>query len=51
MRTKLLTLAVWGAATPAFAHTDTSFHTHGAEFFVAVAAIGAAALLAVGFKK
>ena len=38
-----LTLAALFAplAAPAMAHTDTQFHTHGAEIILAVAVVGA----------
>ncbi|MDP5217309.1 hypothetical protein Q5Y75_08790 [Ruegeria sp. 2205SS24-7] len=40
MKTPLSTLVAIAAATPVFAHADGSLHSHGAELFLAIAAIG-----------
>jgi hypothetical protein len=42
MKTALTTLFALAAA-PAFAHADGSFHTHGAELFLALITIAAIA--------
>lgn len=40
MKTILTTLATAAAASPALAHADSTFHTHGAEWPVALAILG-----------
>ncbi|WP_168797922.1 hypothetical protein [Pacificoceanicola onchidii] len=41
MKTTLLALAGLASATPALAHADGSFHSHGAEAFLVLAAAAA----------
>lgn len=46
MKHALYTALTLVAASPALAHADGSFHSHGAEVFLIVAAIGVAAAIA-----
>ncbi len=46
MKRALLTILPLVAATPALAHADGSFHSHGAELFLCLAAIGGIAAIA-----
>lgn len=50
MKTLKIALATTFAATPALAHTDSAFHTHGGEVFLIVAGVAAVALLAYRHK-
>lgn len=48
MTLKLAIVAALATASPAAAHTDAAFHTHGIEWFLVIAAIGVAVLIARG---
>lgn len=50
MKRALPTLAVLATATPAFAHVDETFHTHGIEN-VLVLALVAAGVAMMFFKR
>lgn len=41
MKRSLFTIAAITAASPAFAHTDGHFHTHGIEIALALAVVAA----------
>lgn len=51
MKTKLAAVAALTAATPAMAHVEGHFHTHGAEVFLLIAALAAAGLWALSQNR
>jgi len=51
MKTATSIVIALTAASPALAHADSTFHTHGAELFVALAAVGIVVACAYALKR
>jgi hypothetical protein len=47
MKRSLVTLAAMAAATPALAHVDGGYHTHGSEYLLIVALVAAGITAAI----
>lgn len=51
MKTTLSALAALTVATPALAHADGSFHTHGAEAYFALAVVAVIAAVTLRLTR